>query len=152
MISSYSTLIIINSKSEFGYIYLQYIQMSIAYNISNQTIYSEGEEMSSDKNPNGTMVFPLILYGSSQGQNCHWPQLLLNTIWNSLFHSLSTPSLPFSLYSLSLSILSLLSLYPKMTLTLKLWSAINDNHRLQNSFAIAFKNPYSFLQYFIGVA
>ena len=80
MISTYSTLIIINSKSEFGYIYLQYIQMSIAYNISNQTIYSEGEEMSSDKNPNGTMVFPLILYGSSQGQNCHWPQLLLNTI------------------------------------------------------------------------
>ena len=80
MISSYATLIIINSKSEFGYIYLQYIQMSIAYNISNQTIYSEGEEMSSDKNPNGTMVFPLILYGPSQGQTCHWPQLLLNTI------------------------------------------------------------------------
>lgn len=48
------------------------------------TIYSKGEEMSSNKNPNGTMAFLLILYGSSQGQFEHNLKL----------------AFPFSLYSL----------------------------------------------------
>lgn len=63
------------------------------------TIYSKGEEMSSNKNPNGTMAFPLILYGSSQGQFEHNLKLAFPFSLYSLYSLSPIPSL----HSLSLS-------------------------------------------------